>query len=363
MSAPLQSNGTIDASAFPHIIDSILDNAPVPSLVAFRTASQAARCAADKRLFSHAVLQLGKTPFIQAPHGPRFLPPDVTGETHDDSDDWIGTGHPDWPSDVSDGDWFRDVDPDPPGLTVKRMLHALEHCNYSPLVAVRTLDIRASHLNRRVLRRLRPMFPALRMLRTHEFYTTDTMENYSVFSFPVYTQVIFTRPGRVQRGCEILIPAIPKGVKRCVVNVALNPADPTVWLSPDGYFFPSSLRQITVVFTPAPFVPLPTVLPDDPFSNQLYAFTLFAREMLQYIPRIKYTLVGALDLPPAWFGQTCPRSQLKDRILHTLVTDFAPDYDQHRNTAVDIPNHISFMTLEKYRATLDPMDVGLILYA
>lgn len=328
----------IDHQGHPHIIDAIYKHAPRESLLALRAASKAHRDRVDALFSAHLVLE-----FVR--------PYNADGRANANSAPKIYIYGPRGRRLPAFWSWKAAT----PNFSNKAFSQCFKQTHI--------LDVRDEVMIAKPYAAISHAMPSVHTLRALRQYESQmTPENMMEVKFRAPTFVQFSEGVRptdpehaqfVSYSCSIS--SVPVGTKRAVCVLQSDVRDPKslYWILGDP--FPASLKEMAIIFVP---IQGPTPEKEGAYdypTATLHAFNGIAVGVVENCTRVKFTLVGALDLHHRVLGfeEVEPDEDLKA----TLVDGMQYIAGQTlRGATVNKTKRaleqVKWMSLDQYRASI-----------
>lgn len=341
----------IDHNVFPHIIEAIYAFADYDMLLAMRATSKTYRDWSDARLSEHIVVQ------VRRPKDEKGKPLWAAGSRSVEIGAPGGRRLPFFRS------WKRDRGDD---LSQWRAFDRY-------FARTTTVDLADEGLMRSRTNCIKAVCPKLRTLRMLNNYESEREiddVSSSAVTFPgdaktgTFVQFCYAaRPadpmaeGRVTR--VMFLNPIPRGVRRCVVNLIGDMRDPKIMFIAVTDTLPRELRELVLVFHqiagPTPEVKDDYQLP----AATLHCFHSFAQLIAQNAHKCRITMVGALSVSERVYGFEDMESQheLRDTLVEFLghiadgQTPMGPDEIKKAKAAFE---DIRWPSVARYKKKLPP---------
>lgn len=304
---------TIHHEGYPHLVRNIFDHASRSALIALRGVSRAFRDEADSRLAEHIVVtshfpaavtgRLGRIPGLFAPEG---TPPSKK------RDKYVRT------------------------LRGTRIVDVLGHMGDQAmgrsLLDVSLVGIQVVRLRRHPGGRLPGWCP----------FVAPTLVTFTTFSE--------VRQQRHDHPAIADVCPAPEGVGRSVLVLRYDPA--RVWLSQayvTPFSCPASLREMVIIFTAKTTHREDEVNQVRQATRRAGMLNTVVFSIASSIPRVKYTLVDAHQLRPAWLGVSSDRgSSVEEDILDAVLESLQKWSGRDPESAAAALSSITFMTRTEY---------------
>ncbi|RSH88388.1 uncharacterized protein EHS24_000928 [Apiotrichum porosum] len=331
----------IDASAYPHIIDSIFSFATPSVLISLRTASRSFQYLADTLLFQHVVLDLvpATNPTSHRSHGhsvplAELVPPFAHLVL------LTPCGHR-----LPGGDWGdRCVAPAERARWARLLAHTwiVDYRTAPELAVVETYPQLASALaNVDIVRR--------------KVYTSRV-----VYAPTVVEYADFTRDNPSFPTPRVHFASLPHGLARWVLNVRVDPANPPVegritMQGPKNSAGVPYGTDVVAIFSQTPTSPA-EVRPLAPGAPAWGVLAPILDLMVHQAPVATrgYTIVGVTQLPRALLGMRADMTdaELEDEVIEYILA--RDDIDLFEDERLAIRDLVRFLTREEYAKLYGP---------